>query len=183
MKTSAIKLKDFKPDEEVLVVARHHWFVFLRAIVGILILFFLPFFAVPLLDTFLAAGGGPVAIPDGFGVFFASLWTLFLWQVLFAKWTDIYFDIWIITNWRIIDIDQKGFFNRDIATLLNFDNIEDVATQINSVIGTLLEYGDVQVQTAGAAREFIFKEADNPRHVERIIRGAQEKRLGLHPKA
>ena len=159
MNLSSIKLKDFKPDEQVLVVARHHWFIFLRDLIGILLLFFLPFFAVPLLTTFLDAGGGPVTIPDGFGVFFASLWALLLWQMLFARWTDVYFDIWIVTNWRIIDIEQKGFFNRNIATLLNLDHIEDVTTGINSVIGTLLEYGDIQVQTAAHKNELIFKEA------------------------
>lgn len=183
MKTSSIKLKDFKPGEKVLVVARHHWFVFLRELIGILLLFFIPFFAVPLLGVFIDAGGGPVAVPDGYGIFFASLWALFLWQMLFSRWTDVYFDIWIVTNWRIIDINQKGFFNRDVATLLDFDNIEDVATQISSVIGTLLEYGDIQVQTAAAAREFIFREADNPRHIEKIIRSAQEERLGLRARA
>lgn len=178
-----IKLKDFKPDEKILVVARHHWFIFLRDLIGVLLLFFIPFFAVPLLQPFLDAGGGPVTIPDGWGVFFASFWALMLWQVFFARWTDVYFDIWIVTNWRIIDIDQKGFFKRNIATLLNLDHIEDVTTDIGSVFGTLLEYGDIQVQTAAAKDEFAFKEAGNPRHVEKIIRSAQEERLGLRPKA
>lgn len=178
-----MRLKDFKPDEKVLVVARHHWFVFFRDIIGIALLFLLPFFAVPLLNLFVANGGGAVSIPSGFGFFFASLWALILWQMLFARWTDYYFDIWIVTNWRIIDIDQRGFFNRDTATLLNLDKVQDVATRLNSVIGNLLGFGDVQVQTAAAHREFIFKEANRPVELEKIIRRAQEERLGLKPHA
>jgi len=175
-----IRLKDFKPDEHVLIVVRHHWFVFFKDVIGILLLFFLPFFAVPILSIFITAGG--TNIPDGFGFFFASFWALILWQMLFARWTDYYYDVWIVTNWRIIDIDQKGFFRRDIATLLNFEHIEDVRTDINSVIGTLLEFGDIQVQTAAANREFIFKDAANPRAAEKIIRHAQEERMGLRPR-
>jgi len=174
-----MRLKDFKPDEHVLVVARHHWFVFFRDVIGIALLFFVPFFALPILELFV--GASSITIPAGFGFFFASFWALILWQMLFARWTDFYFDIWIVTNWRIIDIDQKGFFNRDVATLLNLDKIQDVATQLSSVIGNLLGFGDIQIQTAASHREFIFKEAANPQEVERIIRRAQEERLGLRP--
>lgn len=176
-----IRLKDFKPDEHVLVVARHHWFVFFRDIVGILLLFFIPFFAVPILGIFVT--DTTLDIPNGFGFFFASFWALILWQMLFAKWTDYYYDVWIITNWRIIDIDQKGFFHRDVATILNLDKIEDISTHVDSIIGTFLSYGRIQVQTAAANREFIFKEAANPRHLEKIIRHAQEVRIGLKPRA
>lgn len=178
-----MRLKDFKPDERVLVVARHHWFVFFRDVIGIALLFFVPFFAIPVLGIFIQAGTPTVPIPSGFGFFFASLWALLLWQMLFARWTDFYYDIWIVTNWRIIDIEQKGFFNRDMATLLNLDKIEDVSTRLNSVIGNLLTFGDLQVQTAAAHREFVFKEAADPLKIEKIIRRAQEERLGLTPRA
>lgn len=177
-----IRLKDFKPDEHVLVVARHHWFVFIRDVIGLLLLFFVPFFAIPIITIFITAGTPTVQIPAGFGFFFASFWALILWQMLFARWTDYYYDVWIVTNWRIIDIDQKGFFHRDVATLLNLDHIEDITTEINTVIGTFLNFGNLQVQTAAAKREFVIAEITNPREVERIIRKAQEVRLGLRAK-
>ena len=176
-----MRLKDFKADEHILVVVRKHWFVFVKTILGLLILFLIPFFFIPFLTIFVAEGGGPVTINAGYGVFFASFWALVLWQMLFAKWTDYYYDVWIVTNWRIIDIDQQGFFNRDIATLLNLDHIEDIKTYVDSVIGTFLNYGCIQVQTAAAQREFIIRNIANPREVERIIRKAQEVRLGLKP--
>jgi len=172
-----IRLKDFKPDEHVLIVVRHHWFIFFKDIIGIALLFFVPFFAVPILGIFITAGG--LQIPTGFGFFFASFWALILWQMLFARWTDYYYDIWIVTNWRIIDVDQKGFFNRDTATLFNFEQIQDISTYVDTVIGTFLDYGCIQIQTAAAKREFLFKSVSNPRHVERVIRNAQEKFLGL----
>lgn len=175
-----IRLKDFKPDEHVLIVVRRHWFVFFRQIIGLMLLFFIPFFAVPILSLFITSGG--VDIPNGLGFFFASLWALILWQMLFARWTDYYYDVWIVTNWRIIDIDQNGFYSRNIATLLNFEHIEDITTHVKSVIGTFLNFGSVQIQTAAAKREFIFESVSNPRNVEAVIRKAQERYLGLHKK-
>lgn len=174
-----IRLKDFKPDEHVLVVARKHWFVFVRETFGLVLLFIIPFFFLPILSAFVAAGGGPVGIPSGYGFFFASLWALILWQILFARWTDYYYDIWIITNWRIIDIDQKGFFRRNVATLLNLDHIEDITTEIAGIFGTFLNYGRLKVQTAAAQPEFEMDDIGQPREVERIVRGAQELRLGI----
>ncbi len=183
MDINKIHLSSVQPQERIITVARHHWFIYVRDLVGIALLFFLPFFAIPLLNIFITAGGGPVSIPDGYGLFFASLWALFLWQVLFSRWTDVYFDIWIVTNWRIIDIDQKGFFNREVATLLDLEKIEDVTVKLNSVIGNLLGYGDLQIQTGAVHREFIFPETDNPGGLEKIIRRAQEEHLGLRPHA
>src|SRR3989344_268213 len=165
-------IKDFKPGETILAAVRHPWFVFFRDTIGILVLFFIPFLAIPVLTTFITAGGGPVGVPTGFGFFFGSLWTLFLWHMLFAKWTDYYFDIWVVTSMRIIDIDQKGFFHRDIATMVNYDRVEDVQFTLIGVIGNILNFGHVQVQTAAAEREFIMEEVANPERIERLIRGA-----------
>ena len=177
-----IRLKDFKPDEHVLVVARKHWFIFLVQVLGLLVLFFIPFFFIPILSIFVTAGGGPVSVPAGYGLFFVSLWALILWQLLFARWTDYYYDIWIVTNWRIIDIDQKGFYRRNIATLLNLDHIEDITTEEEGFFGSLLNYGSLQVQTAASHREFTMPSIGGARSVERIIRDAQEARLGLNTK-
>lgn len=177
-----IRLKDFKSDERVLTVARKHWFVFFIQILGLIILFIIPFFFIPFLTIFIAAGGGPVTIPSGYGIFFASMWALVLWQMLFARWTDYYYDIWIITNWRIIDIEQKGFFKRNVATLLNLDHIEDITTEIGGVFGTFLNYGTLMVQTAAAKTEFFMPNIANPREIDRTIRKAQEARISLTPK-
>jgi hypothetical protein len=173
------RLKDFKPDEHIITVARKHWFIFLVEIIGLLMLFIIPFFFIPFIAIFIAAGGGAVAVPPGLGFFFASLWALILWQMLFARWTNMYYDVWIVTNWRIIDIDQKGFFRRNVATLLNLDHIEDITTEVGGLFGTLFNYGSVQVQTAAASREFVMDNINSPRKVEQIIRKAQEERLNL----
>lgn len=172
-------LEDLRPEEHVIFVARHHWWWLIERIIGILILFFIPFFFIPILNIFLTAGGGPIEIPAGFGFFFASLWSLILWQMFFAKWTDFYYDTWIITNWRIVDIDQRGLWNRDVATLFDLDYIQDISTRTDSVIANLLGFGDIKVQTAAADTEFKLQSVSNPRKVEKIIRDAQEKMINL----
>lgn len=179
MKKKKEILEDLRPEEHVIFVARHHWWWLLERIIGLLILFFVPFFFFPILAPFLPAAGTSVSIPPGLLLFFGSLWALILWQVFFAKWTDFYYDTWIITNWRIVDIDQRGLWNRDVATLFDLDYIQDISTRTDSVIANLLGFGDIKVQTAAADTEFKLQTVKKPRKVEGIIRDAQEEMINL----
>ena len=166
-------LADTRAGEHVVAVVRHHWFVLFRDIVGLLILFLLPFFFIPFVASLIASGNASLNPPAGFGLFFGALWTLVFWHLLFERWTDYYFDIWIITNLRIVDIDQQGFFKRNVATLLDLDHIQDIETKAHGIIGNLLGFGTVEVQTAGTRDEFEITEVPNPQGVERTIRNTQ----------
>lgn len=177
MPHSEFGLHDFRDGERVISIVRHHWWVLFREIIGIAFLFILPFFLLPMVFAMSAQTGAPPPVSPGVIIFFGSLWALILWHLLFARWTDYYFDLWVITNWRIIDIDQKGFFHRNIATLMTLDHIQDIETNVVGVIGNILEFGNIQVQTAAAHRVFLIEEVPNPRGVERLIRSAQEERL------
>jgi len=181
---SVLGFNDFREGERVVSIVRHHWWVLFREIAGVVILFIVPFFLIPIVFFYVAQGQSGFAIPGGVVLFFASAWALIMWNFLFARWTDYYYDIWIITNWRIIDIDQQGFFKRNVATLFTLDHIEDVETSSVGVIASLLNFGHVQVQTAAAERDFNIDDVPNPTHVEQTIREAQEEKtkvFGYHP--
>lgn len=166
-------IADFKDRERIVGVVRHHWFVLLRDVIGVVILFLLPFFLVPLVYALGVAGGTVPAIPGGVVLFFGSLWTLLMWNVLFTRWTDFYYDIWVITNRRIVDIDQQGLFKRNIATLLTLDHIQDLEAELAGVFGNILNFGNLTVQTAAARREFLISEVPDPNGVVKLIRDAQ----------
>lgn len=174
---NTLGLHDFREGERVITIVRHHWFVLFREVFGLVILFLAPFFLIPIAFGIAAQGNSLPPVPGGVVIFFASLWTLILWHLLFARWTDYYYDIWVITNWRIIDINQKGFFNRTVATLLTLDHIEDIETEVTGIIGSLLNFGSIQVQTAAAHVEFHIDDIPNPTEVERTIRSAQEEKI------
>jgi hypothetical protein len=183
MKT-VLGFNDFRDEERVIAVVRHHWWVLFREIITLALFFVVPFFLIPIVYAFAIQGGNVPNISGGVVLFFGAAWTLIIWHIMFARWTDYYFDIWIITNWRIIDIDQQGFFKRNVATLLTLDHIEDIETSTSGVIGSLLNFGHVQVQTAAAEREFNIDDVSNPNGVEHTIREAQEEKIrvfGAHP--
>ena len=168
-------LKNMREGEKIVLVVRKHWFVLFRDILALAILFVLPFLLLPLFFGFLAQGQTPINFPAGVGFFFASFWTLIIWNLLFARWTDYYYDIWIVTSQRVIDIEQKGFFHRDVATLFNLNLVQDVTTVLTGFFGNILGFGKLQVQTAASRDEFVMYDIADPVRVEHEIREAQRK--------
>lgn len=172
-------LESPRREERVIAVIHSHWFVLLREVFSVLLLFILPFIAVPLIGYVITEAGIPAAqIGAVFGLM-GSLWALLCWQLLFVRWTDYYFDVWIISNWRIIDIELRGLFKLDIATILDLSHIQDITTRTTGIIQNILGFGNITIQTAAQKREFVFEEAHNPRKVEQLIRSAQAEHLRL----
>lgn len=170
-----MKLRNMREGEVIVLVVRKHWFVLFRELVVITILFLIPFFFFSFFLGFLAQGGTAPTLPPAIGFFFASFWTLILWNVLFARWTDYYYDVWIVTSQRVIDIEQKGLFNRDVATLFNLNYVQDVTTVLTGFFGNILGFGKLQVQTAASKDEFVMYDIADPVRVEHLIREAQRK--------
>jgi hypothetical protein len=62
--------------------------------------------------------------------------TLFLWRK-----NALY-----ITDQRVVDIDQGGFFEK-IVSDVPLDEIEDIFGKIKGIFGTIFRYGDLSIQT------------------------------------
>ncbi len=77
-------------------------------------------------------------------------------------------DVWIVTDRRIIDSTQHGFFNRTISEL-HLSRVQDISTQTKGIIPTFLKFGDLQVQTAGTEEKFKFFQIPNPGKVKDTI--------------
>ena len=152
-------------DEKIILRRRKHWFYFLGGFSGF-------FFAslVPPALYFAAEYFQPGIVSP----FAAEIWSfVFLfWAGLlsfFLKfWVDYYLDLWLVTNQRIINVEQRGFFSREVS-VCNLSRIQDVSVEVNGPLQTLMDFGDVHVQTAGEAREFLFHQVPRPREVQEKI--------------
>lgn len=100
--------------------------------------------------------------------FLFSLWLVFLWIILFIEWTDYSLDVWVITNKRILDIDQQGLLRRDVASV-EIQNVQDVKVTVNGILAMFFKVGDIHLQTAGVQKEFVLKDAKNAEKVREVI--------------
>ncbi|MDX9913774.1 MAG: PH domain-containing protein, partial [Candidatus Moranbacteria bacterium] len=78
----------------------------------------------------------------------------------------------IITNERIVNIEQKALFIRTTSEL-KFDKIQDISINIVGLIPTVLNFGDVHVQTAGNTERFLFHKVPDPQKIKSLIMNMQ----------
>jgi hypothetical protein len=79
-----------------------------------------------------------------------------------------------VTDRRIVNIEQKGFFSR-VVSELELENIQDITTDVRGIIPTFLNYGNLHVQTAAEQERFIFRNIPDPYDVKDIIMNLQKK--------
>ena len=106
-----------------------------------------------------------------------AVWLLFLWFGMFSVWTNYYLDILIITDRRLILINQKGFFRRNVGSF-RLERMQDINVEINGLIATLLDYGTIHVETAGHGdEEFRATDLPKPREIKAEILRAGDSRI------
>ncbi len=156
----------FNTEEKFIAEVRRHWFVFALESAGALSAALIP---AGLLYFLLSLSGQAMTSRLFYlGLFFYLLWLLFVWLYFFLAWTDYYLDVWIITDRKIIDIDQKGLFHREISSF-RLDHIQDVTIETTGFIETLLKFGRLHIHTAGDGHDFVLEAAANPEVAKQII--------------
>lgn len=81
-------------------------------------------------------------------------------------------NVFAITSQRVIDIDQHGFFERNVAEA-GYDKIQDVRYTIRGVWPTLFRFGTIVVQTAGSTTNLELTSVQHPVDVQRLITDMQ----------
>lgn len=112
---------------------------------------------------------GPILfLPDKFFLFLGAFYYLFVaayWYINFISW---YFNVDLVTNKRIIDINFSNLVYKDIAaTELSF--VHDVSFSQIGAIRTFFDYGNVLIQVPGASDTFIFECAPQPENVVHVL--------------
>jgi uncharacterized membrane protein YdbT with pleckstrin-like domain len=109
-------------------------------------------------------------------ILFASLYYLSVYLFFYVQFLDFYLDMWIVTNDRIVDIEQHGLFHREI-TELDLYRIQDATATVKGFFATIFQYGDVNIKTASSNTNIIFMNIPNPNYVrEQLIKMADEDR-------
>ncbi len=154
------------PEENVLKVSHRHWFdifVHFFSIIILVLVIFGSFMILPVLF--------PELLASEYGKFFLFIENtavLLGWIYAFLIWIDVWFDTWIITTDRIINIEQHGLFSREVSEL-KLARVQDVSVEVHGFFQTFLNYGDVHIQTAGEEERFQFRSVPDPYGVKNLI--------------
>ncbi len=160
--------------EEIILLLRRHWIILFLKLFPLVIAFGLItagfFLDFGFLGSFL------VGLDRELFYLVYSSFVLFFWLITFIVWIDYYFDVWVVTDQRIINMEQFGLFRREVSEL-EHSKIQDVTVEIHGLLPTLIRYGYVHIQTAAEKSRFIFKQVPDPQRVRIIIMKLQERAI------
>ena len=148
--------------EEVLVVARRHPFILLYTFFPLLIALFVPV----LIKLYFPAEVARFGLTLFY--FLTSLWYQVLW--IMASYTIMIFSLntVTVTNRRIIESEQIGFFSRKVSEL-PLNRIQDILVRTAGLFQTIFKFGHIAIQNAAERREFVFRNIARPEEVKNII--------------
>lgn len=163
-----------KSYESVILYLNRHWFVMFGKFLAFGLLLVVPFAIYVVFGEAMANMG-----IDNIFWLVVSIYFLVWWNSLFYSITMYLLDSWIVTDHRIIDSRQKGFFSRTVSEL-GLSRIQDISTRITGPLATMLDFGNVEIQTAGAEPKFVFKEISGPSAVKAKIMAAHNEFVSTH---
>lgn len=165
--------------EHVITTVRKHWFIIVMELLGVLLFATVPL-AVLLLMTAVPALSDalpPFLTTFTSVAFISGLWLLCSCMLAMLLWTHYYLDLWIITDRRIIVVEQVKLWHRTVGSF-RLERLQDIQVSISGIIPTLLNFGTVHAQTASAAESnFTSTSLPDPRTLQATIQRAMDARL------
>ena len=164
--------------EKIILLLRAHLITLVPAVLLTIVLAFAPVIIIPVLgfigfelSNFLNPGQ----------IFLVTIfWYLIVFGYAFYKFIFWYFNVYLLTNERIIDFDFRGLLHKE-TSYAKLSQIQEVTPKTIGFFGTFFHYGDIFVQTAAAKPEFEFHHVPRPNDVAHAILEEGRKEEGEAP--
>ena len=175
------KFEGLKEGEKMILWIDKHWMVRVRVFfIGILLIILPAILGFPLIN-WMAGNNGSFSI----GMAFLFVYELFALLYIFIQLLNEELDIFVITNQRIIDIDQVNLIQRKI-TDTPIINVQDVTCECKGLLATLFKYGRITVKTAAAqgsqlSMRFVPEAFDRAKVMLDLVHSIQDKKPGKTP--
>lgn len=147
-------------EETILLVVQKHWLLGLRAL-WLPTLVFLAVWSVPLFFRITNVV---------YGAAIAAL-AVAIWWI--RNFLDYYLDAWLVTNKGVIDLAWHGWFHRSSTRVL-YSDVEGVGYEIKGIAGTLLNFGEMQLEKISTGTAITMPFVHTPKRVEATILEAME---------
>lgn len=162
------------PGEKVLLEAHRHWINVFPFFVSTAVIILFGFFAIGYTGSNAAAVN---AIVPGLTVTIltpiVALLDVLAIIILFFAYIVYRQNRIVLTNMHFIQITQSGLFGRTLSKL-SLDELQDVRGTRKGVFGTIFNYGEILIETAGNEENFFFRPAPDPLNIAERINDTHE---------
>ena len=146
--------------ENVLLLLRKHPITQVTKVLTLILLLLVPFFFGQISFFFL--------LDKNFQTATLLLWYLIIVGYSLESFLIWFYNVYIITDERIIDIDFLSLIYRNVSAA-KIDKIEDITTVTSGAVQSIFDYGTVQIQTAAEKTEFEFEDVPHPTKVTQFL--------------
>lgn len=146
-------------EEEILLLVRAHPITQIYWLINGLFIFFFLFIGNFFFPQFLNLN------QSLFLNFLIIFFVFSYWWFNFLSW---YFNVGVITNRRVIDIDFHSLIYKEV-TSANLNKIEDITIKTGGFFQSFFNYGNVFIQTAGSEINIEFYRVPNPERVKEVV--------------
>lgn len=155
-----VKFETQEHEEKIVLLLRQHVITNIPWVLMTVLLFFAPLLLdyIPLLSF----------LPEKLQYVAVIFWYLIVTAFALEQSLSWFFNVYIITDERVIDVDFYNLIYKEISDT-KLDKIQDVTYTMGGVIRTFFDYGDVMIQTAGTVNNFEFLAVPNPAEVSKIL--------------
>lgn len=157
----SVRFESQNKGEDVFILLRQHWVTNIPWVLNTVIGLLLPFIIVTLYSYYL--GGDLFGLSSIVAIW--VVWYLILCSYVFHNFLKWFFNAYIITNQRILDLDFYGLLHSKISEA-SLINIEDVSSSHVGIWQNLFDFGHIIIQTAGESREFGFANVPRPGYIQ-----------------
>jgi membrane protein YdbS with pleckstrin-like domain len=159
-----------QPDESVILTVRRHPVYMIAKLIGIGLVALIPVgLALWLIGATAGFGGalGAVALVA------CAVWVL-VWAIKgYLIWYTHRHDLWVITNQRLLDLYKRNPFDQRLSSA-DLVNVQDISIEKGGLLASVLNFGDVRCQTAGAESVFVLAGIPDPARALTVLDAARD---------
>jgi membrane protein YdbS with pleckstrin-like domain len=98
----------------------------------------------------------------------ASAYFLLIIPFISVAFIDYYYDLHVVTDRRLVDVDQHSLFMREINELA-LEEVQDVTSKTRGILQSVFDFGHVAIETSSAKEKFEFDNVRHPREIASIV--------------
>ncbi len=160
-----VRFETQEKDEEVILFLRQHPIFLLPSLCIVIILMLAPILILP---SFFGTLIVPFEVPARYIVLGTAFWYVMTFGVAITSFLRWFFNIYIVTQRRIIDIDFLHLLYKEFSEA-RIDKVQDLSFKSGGIFAAFFDYGDVVVQTAGDTPNIDFTGVPKPAKVVETI--------------
>lgn len=161
-------------DEKIELMLRQHFVTQIPWIIISILALFLPKLVI-VYSSYLGLGQFS-NIPLQIALSLVILWYLLILAYITEKFLHWYFNIYIVTNQHLVDINFHNLLNRDVVEI-RLEEVQSGKSHIRGIFGSLFNYGDVIIETAAERQNIQFLAVPKPDFVADRIQDLREGRV------